>query len=153
MVIGGIGAYLVFSNQERILSFLFKREVQIIAYGILFLMLGTGFHVPGLNMEFYGIFFCFFILNVSRNKKTIFYLEQNLIHYLGKISYGIYIYHPAIIVLCINSIHYLFGNNLPNLNFNLLLYPSASLLTILICELSFRFVETPLLRLKDKFNR
>ena len=153
MVIGGIGAYLVFEKKDKILSILFRKDVQIVVYLILSLMLGTGFHVPGINMEFYGIFFCFFILNVSQNPNTILYLEQKVIHYFGKISYGIYIYHPAVIVLCVNSIHYFMGKNLSNLNFNLLLYPSAFLLTIAVCELSFRFVETPLLKLKDRFNR
>lgn len=153
MVIGGIGAYLVFEKKDKILSILFRKDVQIVVYLILSLMLGTGFHVPGINMEFYGIFFCFFILNVSQNPNTILYLEQKVIHYFGKISYGIYIYHPAVIVLCVNSIHYFVGKNLSNLNFNLLLYPSAFLLTIAVCELSFRFVETPLLKLKDRFNR
>ena len=153
MVIGGIGAYLIFEKKEQILKILFRKDVQIIIYSILILMLSTGFHVSGFNMEFYGIFFCFFILNVSQNPDSLIYLEQKIIHYLGKISYGVYIYHPAVIVLCINSIHYFLGKNLPSLTFNLLLYSSAVLITILVCELSFRFIETPLLKLKDRFNR
>jgi peptidoglycan/LPS O-acetylase OafA/YrhL len=153
MVIGGIGAYLIFSKKENILTFLFRKDVQIMVYSVLILMLGTGFHFPGLNMEFYGIFFCFFILNVSQNSKSIIYLEQKLIHYLGKISYGLYIYHPAIIVLCVNSIHYFLGKNINNTTFNIILYPTVLLLTILVCDLSFRFIETPLLKLKDRFNR
>jgi peptidoglycan/LPS O-acetylase OafA/YrhL len=153
MVIGGIGAYLIFAKKENILKILFRKDVQILVYSILILMLGIGFHFPGLNMEFYGIFFCFFILNVSQNPKSIIYLEQKLIHYLGKISYGLYIYHPAVIVLCVNSIHYFLGRNVNTTTFNLILYPSAILLTILVCDLSFRFIETPLLKLKDRFNR
>jgi peptidoglycan/LPS O-acetylase OafA/YrhL len=153
MVIGGGGAYLVFEKKEKILKTLFRKDVQIIVYLILILMLSTGLHVPGFNMEFYGIFFCFFILNVSQNPNSLIYLEQNIIHYLGKISYGVYIYHPAVIVLCVNSIHYFFGKNLPSLTFNILLYSSAVIITILVCELSYRYIETPLLKLKDKFNR
>lgn len=153
MVIGGGGAYLIFEKKEKILRFLFRKDVQVIIYSVLILMLSTGFHVPGLNMEFYGIFFCFFILNVAQNPNSLIYLEQKIIHYLGKISYGVYIYHPAVIVLCVNSIHYFFGKSLPSLTFNLILYPSAVLITVLICELSYRFIETPLLRLKDRFNR
>lgn len=153
MMIGGIGAYLIFTKKAKILTVLFRKDVQIIVYAILALMLGTGFHFPGLNMEFYGLFFCFFILNVSQNPKSLIYLEQKIIHYLGKISYGIYIYHPAVIVLCINSIHYFFGKTINHLTFNLILYPTAILLTIIVCDLSFRFIETPLLKLKDRFNR
>jgi len=153
MMIGGLGAYLVFIKQDRILSILFRKDVQIVIYSVLFLMLGTGFHVPGLNMEFYGIFFCFFILNVAQNPNSVFQLEQKIVHYLGKISYGIYIYHPAVIVLGINTLHYFFGKNLNTFTFNLLLYPSVILITVLICDLSFRFIESPLLKLKDRFNR
>jgi peptidoglycan/LPS O-acetylase OafA/YrhL len=153
MMIGGIGAYLIFAEKKKILAVLFRKDVQVIGYSILALMLGTGFHVPGFNMEFYGVFFCFFILNVSQNPNSLIYLEQKIIHYLGKISYGIYIYHPAVIVLCVNTIHYFLGKNISPLNFNLLLYPSAVLLTIIVCEFSFRFIETPLLKLKNRFNR
>jgi peptidoglycan/LPS O-acetylase OafA/YrhL len=153
MVIGGIGAYLIFKKKENILIILFRKDVQIGVYAILALMLGTGFHFPGLNMEFYGIFFCFFILNISQNPNSIIYLEQKLIHYLGKISYGLYIYHPAVIVLCVNTIHYFFGKNISTITFNIILYPSVILLTILVCDLSFRYVETPLLKLKDRFTR
>ena len=153
MVIGGMGAYLIFANKEKFLTVLFRKDVQIIVYSILILMLATGFHVPGFNMEFYGIFFCFFILNVSQNPESIIYLEQKIIHYLGKISYGIYIYHPAVIVACVNSIHYFLGKNISTTTFNLLLYPSAFLSTIIVCELSFRYIETPLLKFKDRFNR
>jgi peptidoglycan/LPS O-acetylase OafA/YrhL len=153
MVIGGIGAYLVFSEKNAILGVLFHKTTQFIVYGVLLLMLCTGFHVPGFNMEFYGIFFCFFILNVANNPNTIIQLEQPIIHYLGKISYGLYIYHPAVIVLCVNSIHYFFGTKLSNLTFNMLLYTSAVLISVLVCELSFRYFETPLLKFKNRFNR
>ncbi len=153
MVIGGMGAYLIFAKKENFLTVLFRRDVQIIVYSTLTLMLATGFHMPGFNMEFYGIFFCFFILNVSQNPKSIISLEQKIIHYFGKISYGIYIYHPAVIVACVNSIHYFLGKNVSTTTFNLLLYPSAFLLTIIVCELSFRYIETPLLKFKDRFNR
>jgi peptidoglycan/LPS O-acetylase OafA/YrhL len=153
MVIGGGGAYLIFEKKAKILKFLFRKDVQVIVYSVLVLMLSTGFHVSGFNMEFYGIFFCFFILNVSQNPNSLIYLEQKIIHYLGKISYGVYIYHPAVIVLCVNSIHYIFGKQLHSWAFNILLYTSAVLITILVCELSYRFIETPLLKLKDRFNR
>jgi peptidoglycan/LPS O-acetylase OafA/YrhL len=153
MVIGGGGAYLIFNKKEKILNVLFRKDIQVIVYFILVLMLSTGFHVSGFNMEFYGIFFCFFILNVSQNPDSLIYLEQKIIHYLGKISYGVYIYHPAVIVLCVNSIHHFFGKELPSLTFNILLYSSAVLITIFVCELSYRFIETPLLKLKDSFNR
>ena len=152
MVIGGVGAYLVFSKQEKILAFLFKKSTQVIVYSILVSLIGTNFYLPGFNLEFHGIFFCYFIVNVATNPQSIINLETPIIHYLGKISYGIYIYHSAVIVFCINAIHLLFGKNLSIAVFNILLYPSVIGLTILVCELSFRFVETPLLRLKEKFN-
>ena len=153
MVIGGVGAYLVFSKQEKILNFLFKKSTQVIVYSVLALLIGTNFYLPGFNLEFHGFFFCYCIMNVAVNPQTIINLETPIIHYLGKISYGIYIYHPAIIVFCINAIHYLWGTSLSLPVFNGLLYVLVIGLTILVCELSFRFIETPLLRLKERFNR
>ena len=81
-------------------------------------------------------------------------LENRLLNFIGKISYGIYLYHFT---------YYASFNNL--LNKFVSFVPSCSFLTnqdityilrisslIFICWLSFRFIEQPIMRLKRKFE-
>jgi peptidoglycan/LPS O-acetylase OafA/YrhL len=64
------------------------------------------------------------------------------LNYLGKISYGLYVWHFLFLV----TLHDL---SLPNA---LLFTPVALLATIMLSALSYRYLELPFLRLKDKFT-
>ena len=150
---GGLCAALVYYKKENLLRQLFRKEVQWVVYAILVFCLVTGVHVSSLNLEFYGLFFGYFILNVSSNPASIVNLEYNWISYLGKISYGIYIYQTAFIVASIHLIQWMFGDSLSTLTFNLLLYPLSALLTIGVSALSYRYFETPFLTFKNRFSK
>jgi peptidoglycan/LPS O-acetylase OafA/YrhL len=66
--------------------------------------------------------------------------------YLGKISYGLYVFH----LLCAIMIEW-FAKNVLHHEHWPLSFPFALLLTILFASLSYRFVESPFLRLKERF--
>ena len=72
-------------------------------------------------------------------------LESNFFKYLGKISYGIYMYHPVCIVFSINVLLQL---DLLN-NFNL--YVSTLLMTIVISSISYEYFESKFLKLKKNY--
>ena len=153
LLTGGLAAALVFRQQKNVLDFLFRQDVQIIVYALLILLLAFNFHIEGLHLEFYGLFFAFFILNVSSNSRSIIHLEYGWVSYLGKISYGLYIYQTAMIVFSVHLIQWAFGKNLSVSNFNLLLYPLSFGLTILVSAASFSFFEKPFLNLKKRFSQ
>lgn len=152
MVIGGGGAYLVYYRKESVLRIMFRPVVQRIVYAILLIMLLTNVTIPGINLEFYALFFGFFIINLAANPRSIVRLEQPLINYLGKISYGIYIYHTAIIVLTVNAMRMYVGPDLRPLPFSVLLYGGSVLGTVLVAGLSYQYIEKPFLRLKKRFG-
>lgn len=152
MVIGGAGACLVYYQKEAILRVMFQPLVQYTVYAILLIMLLANVSLPGFTLEFYGLFFCFFITNLAANPRSVVRLEQPVINYLGKISYGIYIYHTALIVLCVNVIRTYVDHDLPALTFNLLLYGGSILSTVLVAALSYQYIEKPFLRLKKRFE-
>ena len=153
LMTGGGCAMLVYYKKEKVLNVLFRKEVQGLVYGVLILSLATGFHISGLNLEYYGLFFGYFILNLAANPRSIVNLEYSWISYLGKISYGIYIYQTAFIVASVHLIHWTLGENLSPLTFNLLVYPLATFLTIGVSALSYRYFETPFLNLKHRFSK
>ena len=153
LITGGVCASLVFYKKEKVLNILFRKDIQGVVYAILVFCLVTGVHVNSLNLEFYGLFFGYFILNLSSNPRSIINLEYGWISYLGKISYGIYIYQTAFIVASVHLIQWTFGETLSEFTFNLLLYCLSAFLTIGVSALSYRYFETPFLSLKHRFSK
>jgi peptidoglycan/LPS O-acetylase OafA/YrhL len=74
-------------------------------------------------------------------------LDIHWMGHLGRISYGLYLYHMPIPVLLKLAVVKL-GVGFPGW---VLLMLSLSL-TVIIAELSFRYLETPFLRLKERFD-
>ncbi len=147
MAFGGLLAWLVFKKKHRLLDILYRKDVQYAVYAFTLAIFLSGLHFTGF-MEIYGVLFGFFILNVACNPKSVINLEYKWISYLGKISYGLYLYHVIAIVFTINILKPLQTDSLAVYNF--LLYTIAIVVTVLICVVSYEFLEKPLLRYKDK---
>jgi len=135
MAIGGIGAYLVFIDHP-ILKFLFKKWVQAVVYAVLAFLLVIGYRIPGLNYEGYALFFVFLLMNLAHNPNSIINLENRLCTFMGRISYGVYMYHPVIIVLCLYTLRQLMPYST---TFSILLYVSSYVLTTLVAWLSYEY--------------
>lgn len=92
-------------------------------------------------------FFAILIYGVAREKWFVRPLEVRPLRYLGKISYGLYVYHFPIIWFAARIVD--LGIKPP------LLKPLTAVIaligTILIASLSYRFLEGPILNLKDRF--
>lgn len=81
--------------------------------------------------------------------------------FIGRISYGIYIYHLIVLYLFNKYIFEPLWNRIPfqsmgfwsklKYNENLLKFPIVTLLVIFIAFLSYRYFESPILALKDKY--
>jgi len=78
-------------------------------------------------------------------------LEKPLFDFLGKISYGIYVYHPLIIFLVVKTASHLISNLNPTEGL-IVLYTSIPALTILTAYISYELFEKQLLRLKTKYS-
>ena len=76
-------------------------------------------------------------------------VENGALTYLGKISYGLYVYHFAVIWLMSQTARALFPGS-PGIR-RLLVIVGALGLTIAISMISYAIVEVPFLRLKDRF--
>jgi peptidoglycan/LPS O-acetylase OafA/YrhL len=148
MALGGLCAYLVYSGKTNILDFLFRKDVQIIVYLLLFILFFSGIHFFAF-LEIYAIFFGFAVLNLSCNKNSLISFENPVMSYLGKISYGLYIYHVFVIVILINLMRRYFPD-LEGIGYNITLYSLTVAGSVLVSALSYQYFEKPLLAYKDK---
>lgn len=81
-------------------------------------------------------------------------LENRVMNYLGKISYGIYVIHPILLYVGTRTIGVrlneceAFSNQIGFA----IIFIAMTGLTILIAGFSYRYFEMPFLRMKDKFS-
>lgn len=148
MALGGLCAYLVYSQKTKILDFVFRKDVQIVVYTLLAVLFFSGVHFTGF-LELYALFFSFFVLNVSCNKNTIISLENKVMSYLGKISYGLYIYHVFVIVFIINALR-TFAPQITGTTYHIVVYILSFALSVAVTALSYNYFEKPLLAFKDR---
>jgi peptidoglycan/LPS O-acetylase OafA/YrhL len=71
------------------------------------------------------------------------------LRHLGTISYGVYVYHVLLYPVMVRAAH-LLAHNRPAGTEREILVPVSLLLTLVAAEVSFHFVERPVLRLKDR---
>lgn len=149
MLFGAAGATLLYYHHPFLMEWLFKSWVQVVGYTILLTMWLTGVQVPGCNLEVYGLFFGLLIFNVAGNPNTLVRLDNVLMDSLGRISYGLYLYHIPIVVVSINLLRHVLPNPFGIL-YNTVLYGLSIGGTILISYVSYHYFERPFLQLKDR---
>lgn len=148
MALGGVCAWLVYHDKNKILDILFRKDMQVLIYSLLLILFVSGLHFTGF-LEVYAVFFAFFVLNVSCNPKSIISLENPVMNHLGKISYGLYIYHVFVTVIFINVFRLYFPTVEGSL-YQIILYILTFAGSIAVASLSYSYFEKPLLAYKDK---
>ncbi len=149
MAIGGLYAWLVFNktaNAEKLKKALFSPAIQILALLILLVLIWAGYYFTFFNNEIYASLLGYQVFNFAANPKSLFSLENILFNYLGKISYGLYMFHPLAIVCAVKLCLFV---NYPR---NILVYPLAISIAILIAAVSYAFFEKYFIRKKIKYS-
>ena len=145
MAIGGIYAILLF-QKNKYLKIIQNNIVFYSTIVFLIFLILNGVYIPKIHNEFYSFLFGIIILNFASNNKIIISIENNVFKYLGKISYGLYMYHPIGIVLSI------FISDQIGFKSNWIIYPLCFIFTIIMAGLSYKYFETFFLKLKIKFT-
>jgi peptidoglycan/LPS O-acetylase OafA/YrhL len=156
MAIGGFFALLLHSKSPA-LKFFLNKYLFYVVLGFTSWLLYQGIYFPHVTVndmpfpylykEFYSIWFGIIILNFAANKDIFISLEVKPLRYLGKISYGLYMYHPIAIVLALQTTLWLSASS------NVLIYTLSLILTILLAGVSYKFFESYFLNLKTNFTR
>lgn len=139
MAIGGVIAYIKFNNLP-ILKYLINTRTFILTLIFLLMLILFGINFGFFHYEIYASLFSILILNLACNKNISNLLEFKILDYLGKISYGLYMYHVIAIFIIIKI-----TNN------SLLIYLFSILSTIIIAHISYNYFEKPFLKMKKKF--
>lgn len=152
MVIGGIGACILYNNNTRYLALLRHN----LAFYLSLIMVPVLVFVPlgalqdGVHIV-YSVLFLIIILNVVYRTSRSSILESKTLSHLGHISYGIYMYHMIIIAfICYFLRTYQFMQSV--VWSSCIIYPAAIILTVATSHYSYKYLESYFLKLKDKFN-
>lgn len=143
--IGALVGYL-FATNNKTISYLNNNKIAYISIiGSLTLWI-MNINIPNYNDEFYSILFAIALYNIVTNPKIN--IDTRVSSYLGKISYGIYMYHWIIILLAIKY--------LPEMEnvymYNALLYTTVFGGTIITAKLSYSTLERYFLNMKKRFE-
>lgn len=158
---GALGAILMHENllPEKLL----KNKIVEYSFLVLFpIFLGT---VPyRYSLPVFGVFSLYFVLKCINGFCLHFinkFLTNKKVIYLGIISYGIYVFHMPINFYFTK---YLFDPVWLNINYSslgkfrklewhswIIKFPLYSFMSICVAAISFKYVETPILKLKDTF--
>jgi peptidoglycan/LPS O-acetylase OafA/YrhL len=146
MAIGGLFSYLLFKN-HKLLSFVFNKFVFGITLLLTFMLIYFSVNLSFFSQEIFSILFGIIIINLSANKNGLLLFENRLFNFLGKISYGLYMYHVIVIVSCIQLFRYL-----DLLKYHMMLLCVCLLLTIILASLSYLIFEKQFLELKRRYS-
>lgn len=125
-------------------------EIRLNTLGYEFTLNGSYKFIWGYSLLNY--FFALVVHAVHRTGLWTRFLESSIMRYLGKISYGMYVYHYAVIWLIIQAQNK--NREFLDLGFNYgttQTYLIALALTTFAAAISFHFLEKPINELKDRF--
>ena len=150
-------------RKPRLIFALLCFVVPVVGVATHYLFSGSFVSAPALGFDFLmpvsyqflwaysllNIWFMYLVYIVSFEKAFTPILELPPLRYLGRISYGLYVYHFPVIwfVEQVQSD----TNFLPNMGKPGVMLISLAL-TFLLAALSFHFLEAPFLKLKDRFS-
>jgi peptidoglycan/LPS O-acetylase OafA/YrhL len=149
MLIGVIGGYLYFYNSRTIDSKTKSKFVYILLVMLIVCLSVFAFFENKINHFILGILFLFLILFTINDSNSLV-LKNRQLSYLGKVSYGIYMYHCFILFLVFPFANKYFAiNNTSYLTYNVFLYGTSIILTILLSIVSYEFFESKFIKIKD----
>jgi peptidoglycan/LPS O-acetylase OafA/YrhL len=149
MAVGGIFAVIA-QKYSTICDFLNRRFFVISSFILSFCLWFTGFTFKYFTDEIYAFLFGLLILNLSYSKIIPARIDIAPMKFLGKISYGLYMYHWIIInLICIYLSNYFKKDTFFT---NIVLYALVIGTTVVVSTISYYLIEQRFLKLKDKFK-
>ena len=155
MAVGGIGGYLIYSQNTWFRHYCLNRTVEIGALvGVLMYFVLTStfvtFDISYIDSPVYSVFFLLILVNVACSEQSLLRLEGRLWTFLGNISYSIYMYQ----YLAIGAVLLVFRNAQQltfNPVYNTLFHVACQCVVVGLAYVSYTYFEMPFLKLKNKY--
>jgi peptidoglycan/LPS O-acetylase OafA/YrhL len=148
MVIGAIGGYLAY-NKPYLIERLSQPIYQIVSWLIIILLFFNKFHIASvIDHEIVSFATVILIINGSFNPKPLINLENSVLDFLGRISYGIYIIHQLVIFYTAQLLNRFSFTAFEKYLVSFVLVIS---ITILLSYLSYEYFEKYFLKLKSRY--
>lgn len=144
IAIGSIFAIILF-NKHKILKYILHIKFFYFITAITIVLLGTATKIPFAHYASYAVLFGIIITNLAENKKLKNILEGKIISYLGRISYGIYMYHFIVLIPVLMLMSQLKTDS------NIIIYSLILTITIAISSISYHYFESFFLKTKTKY--
>lgn len=138
ILIGSLFALINRSSQRRLFT---SKLLQHVCYISVFVCVSKGFFFMSFYWEVYSLLFGIIILNLV-NSTSILNLENRVFNHLGKISYGLYMWHYFVI----NAIIRLASQN------SLVIYIGSFIGTIAAAHISYKYFERIFLEIKNRYD-
>lgn len=97
MAIGGLAACLLAQGKTSWHRLVFSRSAQVALYAALGVLVLRGTQFGCLTHTVHATILALVIANLALNEQTVIRLDHPWLRYLGRISYGVYMYHPLAI--------------------------------------------------------
>ena len=153
IAVGCLASTLFYKRESRLREFIFSRPVQWLVLVAIVAMSLVSFYVmrreEGFDYRLYTALFSIVVVNGALNPRNIFRLETPVLNFLGKISYGIYMYHMMCIGIAFAIVRWATANVVLQ---TILLYILSIGLTVLVSWLSFDYFESFFLKLKPRLQ-
>ncbi len=138
---GGVMAWLYFNKKTAVLKVLYnvylRSGLYLIAAAVLFSNIVFPFY-----FEFFSVAMAVLVLNMATNKKTMVNLDSCWLNYLGKVTYGVYLYHAIVIALAYKYLSWMDSVTLGI---------TVHLAVVGIAILSYELMEKRFLKIKVKY--
>lgn len=152
MIVGGCYAWLL-TTQSSWLKLLFRKWAQWISLLLMTALVLYAAGVPVFDQELISLFAGIVILNIAANPKPIFRLNSRWMDYLGRISYGLYIWHGPVLVVCLRACEKFLPKTSPHGWLGtLLVLVCTLLLTTGVATLSYYGFERVFTRMKRRYS-
>lgn len=147
LLIGCLAGF-AFAENHKLLKIIYNKWLFGICAFFAIVMWGGNIETKHFNDELMSVLFAVVILNVCTNTQLNITFENRVTKFLGRISYGIYMYHWIILLLAFKILP-LEGTAISAV----VLYAVVITATIIVAWLSYETYEKFFLNLKRRFER
>ncbi|MBR4497959.1 MAG: acyltransferase [Bacteroidales bacterium] len=147
LLIGCLAGF-AFADNHKLLKIIYNKWLFGICAFFAIVMWGGNIETKHFNDELMSVLFAVVILNVCTNTQLNITFENRVTKFLGRISYGIYMYHWIILLLAFKFLP-IDGTAVSVV----VLYAVVITATIIVAWLSYETYEKFFLNLKQRFER